>query len=1050
MKKLILVLFILTGYYLNAQTNCQNALPFCASGVSGVTFPATTSVTSAQTGPNYGCLGSTPNPAWYYLQISNSGNLDILIQGQTTNPIGPGQDVDFICWGPFSSLANICNSLTAGNTIDCSYSGSFTETLNIPNGVAGEYYMVLITNFANVQQDIIFTQYSGTGSTNCSLLSSNSKICAGSSGSIIAINSGSLTAPAYSLNPGGITNTTGTFIVTPTVTTTYTIYVTGVNNVSLAITQTAVSTVTVNPQPSTTPTVINTSCTSTVNSVNLGLSFFPANPAPGYTVNWASIPNGVTAPGQVTFTGGILPGGYTATITAAGGCTTVTNFTVNPIPAPAIISLSPLNLSHTVTCLQPTVVITSLDAASNYTWTNGLIAPITGSVASLTNTMTGTWTIIAVNATSGCAATKTFVVSQNLTAPNAVLSPTFQNITCTLTSIATVTASSTPTVNVTHQILSPQGGTYTANSHTMAYIPGGVGVYTHCIVNDVNGCSTCQTFTVASNQGFPTYSVVSAQNFTLGCGSRSTAVINIINANTTPPGGALSYTLLAPGASTSTPNGTLSLNSTYTVFTPGTWTVITKDNLSLCETRNPISILSNTFAPDDSVLVPRQVLDCYVPRITLKGQSLTPNINYVWSFPGTPGTQPGDTITIYANNATPNSSVIANYTLTITDNSSTCKSTTVIPMMQNLYPPKARISNGGTFSLTCNTATIMLTNLSETGIPSGTGYPTNQQVIGYIWNGPTPQEPGQVNSTYLAATVGIYTLTAKDLNNGCTSQTTSVIGDNRIYPQLNRPFAPAPYILDCGATSRTIAPFYDGPTTGFTFNWTSPTSASVTNQNGAVLTTNAPGLYKIVTTNTVNGCASSAEVSVVNGSLTAGFEPDQTTGYAPLSVKFTNTSTSSNTLTGTTNITGYWNFGNGASAVTHSAVEIPEIVFNQAGTYKITLFAVKGTCLDTAEKTIVVDIPSELEIPNVFTPNGDGANDLFFLKASNLSEINILIFDRWGHKVYDLFSDKGNIAWDGKNQAGEEVADGTYFYIITATGKDGSTYNKKGTVSLYR
>ena len=160
MKKIGILLFILLGYYLNAQTNCANALPFCAGGVSGVTFPATTSTPAiqAQPGPSYGCLGSTPNPAWYYLQISSSGSFSILIAGQTISPVGPGQDVDFICWGPFNSLAGVCNSLTAGNTVDCSYSASFTETLHIASGVAGQYYMVLITNYANVTQNIVFNQ----------------------------------------------------------------------------------------------------------------------------------------------------------------------------------------------------------------------------------------------------------------------------------------------------------------------------------------------------------------------------------------------------------------------------------------------------------------------------------------------------------------------------------------------------------------------------------------------------------------------------------------------------------------------------------------------------------------------------------------------------------------------------------------------------------------------------------------------------------------------------------------------------------------------------
>ncbi|MDO8998115.1 MAG: gliding motility-associated C-terminal domain-containing protein, partial [Bacteroidota bacterium] len=93
---------------------------------------------------------------------------------------------------------------------------------------------------------------------------------------------------------------------------------------------------------------------------------------------------------------------------------------------------------------------------------------------------------------------------------------------------------------------------------------------------------------------------------------------------------------------------------------------------------------------------------------------------------------------------------------------------------------------------------------------------------------------------------------------------------------------------------------------------------------------------------------------------------------------------------------------------------------------------------------------SKLEVPNVFTPNGDGSNDVFFLKVANISEINAVIFDRWGNKVYESTSTTGNIAWDGKNMSGKELPVGTYFYIIKGKGKDGTEYDTKGNVSLYR
>ena len=446
-----------------------------------------------------------------------------------------------------------------------------------------------------------------------------------------------------------------------------------------------------------------------------------------------------------------------------------------------MISLSPLGLSHTVTCFQPTVSITALNAANNYTWSNGLIAPITGTLAELTSTATGNWTVTAVNPLSGCTAFKTFTVFLNVTAPSGSVTPAFQNITCSITSITTITASANPSVNITHQILAPQGGTFSSQSYTVTYIPGGVGVFTHCVVNDINGCSTCNTFTVTSNFGFPTYTISSPQNYTLGCGSKSVAGISIDGANTTPIGGAVSYTLIGPPTSSATPTGSLSGQSVYSITVPGTWTVITKDNTSLCETRTPISILSNTFSPDISAVVPQQILDCYTPKVTLRGQSLTNNVSYLWSFPGNPGTLQGDTITVNTLSASPSNSTVANFTLTITDNSSTCESTSIIPIYQNLYPPKALISAGAT-SLSCLTGTIVLTNQSSTGIPPGGSFPYTLPVIGYIWDGPTPQEQGQVKTTYIAATVGIYTLTAKDLNNGCITRTTITIGDNRIYP----------------------------------------------------------------------------------------------------------------------------------------------------------------------------------------------------------------------------------------------------------------------------
>jgi len=1080
MKKIIVCLLVLAAFTKSLSQindNCINAIPLCStpsftfnanSGPGTIIDFSTTSTISNPINnpfpPNSGCLKSGElNPQWLLLTIGNAGWLEFVF-GAANSPNPQAGCYDWAMW-PYSptTCADILNNtlppIRCNWNATCSNGTGIASASNIATfgGNSGDFepplavnacqqFVICISNYSGVNTLVSF-QSLGTASLSCNPnCNPNYAICHGSSATIVPVNFAALSNPVFSIQPGGTSNTTGSFVVTPTITSSYTTFITGVNSVNAVQTITSVSTVTVNAQPSAAPTITNTSCTSTVNMVNLNVAFNPPGSTPGYSINWSPIPNGISTPSsQTSFTGGILPGLYNATITTTAGCSATTSFSIDPPPAQAVISLNPLGLSHTITCYSD-VTLTALDAALNYTWSSN-VSVFNGPVGIFTSSMAATWTLVAQNPLSGCMATQTLVVGLNTVTPVASITPSFQTINCNLNSVTTITATANPTVNVTHQILAPQGGTFSAQSHTLIYTPGGVGTFTHCVVNDANGCSTCNTFTVTSSFGFPTFSVSSPQNFTLGCNSTSCAAIHIDNGNTSlPPGGPVSYTVLPPGSSTVTPNGPLGSAAQYTVCAPGTYTVITKDNTSFCETRTPISILSNTFAPDISAIVPRQILDCYVPKITLKGQSTTNNVSYLWNFPGNPNSMQGDTVPVRTLSASPNVSFVANYTLIITNNSSTCKSTSVIPIFQNLYPPKAIMSAGAT-SLSCSIYTIVLTNQSTTGIPPATGFPNNLPVVAYTWNGPSPQVEGQLLTTYIAATAGIYTLTAKDLNNGCMTSTTTTIGDNRIYPNLNKPSAPPAFTLDCGASSRTVSPYISGPTAGFTYSWITVAGSTVSGATTATLTTNKIGNYRIIVTNTLNGCSSVAEVNVVNGTLNADFELQPEKGQAPLLVTFYNNSSSS---LGSSSVTSYWNFANNTTSVTNSSNLSPTTTYSLPGTYKVTMFATKGTCVDTMTKYIEVEIPSTMQVPNVFTPNGDDVNDLFFLKSTNLEEISIMIFDRWGRKVYDLVSETGNIAWDGKTSAGKEVADGTYFYIIKARGKDGNSFEKKGTVNLYR
>jgi gliding motility-associated-like protein len=109
-------------------------------------------------------------------------------------------------------------------------------------------------------------------------------------------------------------------------------------------------------------------------------------------------------------------------------------------------------------------------------------------------------------------------------------------------------------------------------------------------------------------------------------------------------------------------------------------------------------------------------------------------------------------------------------------------------------------------------------------------------------------------------------------------------------------------------------------------------------------------------------------------------------------------------------------------------------------------------CRDTAFiDCIKVDDRSSLEVPNIFTPNGDNQNDFFQVEAKTLETFHGIVVNRWGNTIYewDNYQDE-EAGWDGKLKGGAEASPGVYFYIIKATGIDGYEYELTGPFHLTR
>ncbi len=132
------------------------------------------------------------------------------------------------------------------------------------------------------------------------------------------------------------------------------------------------------------------------------------------------------------------------------------------------------------------------------------------------------------------------------------------------------------------------------------------------------------------------------------------------------------------------------------------------------------------------------------------------------------------------------------------------------------------------------------------------------------------------------------------------------------------------------------------------------------------------------------------------------------------------------------------------------SVNDPEASPEETTTYTVLVEDDNG-CVTTRTVTVVVFDPLCVEpyifLPNAFSPNGDNNNDVLRLKGQFVEEMHLVIFDRWGQKIFE--SREQSFGWDGKFK-GEELSPDTYGFYLTVKCIDGEEYFKKGNISLIR
>lgn len=266
---------------------------------------------------------------------------------------------------------------------------------------------------------------------------------------------------------------------------------------------------------------------------------------------------------------------------------------------------------------------------------------------------------------------------------------------------------------------------------------------------------------------------------------------------------------------------------------------------------------------------------------------------------------------------------------------------------------------------------------------------------------------------------GVYSLTA---TNSCGSTTTSVQITQNTSPLVN-------------ITQGAVAAICDGGSLTLTASSTLPITWSTGHEGALIEVENAGTYYAFV----ANICgADTAFIDVAVGNPDAGFTASADTGAAPLDVQFVNTSI---------NADSYNWYINGELVGTD--VDLVQ-TFYQNGPQEVTLIAIDDAgCTDSFSLIInISDCYPLVYVPNTFTPNEDGINDLFKFTANCVESYQINIYNRWGALLYT--GERGSPFWDGSNQHGYYVADGVYIYTIEYTSMQGAKTKKKGTITIFR
>jgi gliding motility-associated-like protein len=317
------------------------------------------------------------------------------------------------------------------------------------------------------------------------------------------------------------------------------------------------------------------------------------------------------------------------------------------------------------------------------------------------------------------------------------------------------------------------------------------------------------------------------------------------------------------------------------------------------------------------------------------------------------------------------------------------------------------------------------------------GVPVNQ----WTWNfGDNSNGTGQ-NPIHTYATAGTFNVALRGIaDDGCVGDTTK---------QLIINAKPIPAIVQdtvyvCNNANATFT--VQNPIAGATYSWYNAATAGTLLGTGNTLTVNnVTGFVNVYLEAVVGGC-----VSVSRDRATAAILPSlaiptvivDSIGVNMLRFRWNAIPNATGYQVSTNNGTTWLTPSSGSTGLTHT---VTGLTLGAQVTLQVRTL---GGCLPAVSAPVTGQTRTDqVYIPNSFTPNGDGRNDVLRVYSNVIRSMRIVIFNQWGEKVYE--STDQNMAWDGRYR-GKPQPSGVYIYVAEIIINTGEKIERKGAINLVR